>query len=1160
MTIYWGSAISVAFFLAVAAFSNRYLNFQGPTWYLFLTMMGSLGLTSSALFYYLQNKWTERRARKQEEAAAAAAGGGAGAAPAAVGAAPEPGESQHWIKEANNRLAQSRPGVGIENLPMIFVAGDRGTAKTSTILNSGLEPELLAGQIYQDNAIAPTRGANIFFARETVFVEAGGALMASPSAWKDLIKKLRPGRLKTIGKSTQAPRAVLVCFDLEAFTRQGASDAITAAARYLHDRLGEISQELGISFPVYVLFTRADRLPFFAEFVGNLTLEEAGQVVGVTLPLRSTVGGVYAEAETQRLSGAFNALFYSFADQRLRLLPREIDPMKIPGTYEFPREFRKLRAMLVQFLVDVGRPSQLRASPFLRGFYFSGVRPVQVQAAPAAPQPIAPQPAQEVGGGATRMFRVGFQEQQRAMQAYAQQWAAGTTKKVPQWLFLGHLFHDVILADTVSRAASGSSVRTSIARRVLLAAAAVFFLGYLGLLTISYFGNRALEREAILAAQSIGPGEAMGGAVPTEEGLRHLDELRQSLQKLTDYRRRGAPLWLRWGLYSGDAMLNPVRQVYYSKFRQLLFGGTQDQILSFLRTRPPVPGATDDYGYAYDSLKAYLLTTSEWERSRDASLQAFLGTALLDRWRAGRDQQIGDARRNLAKLQFDFYARDLQNGNPYAPAGDAPSIARARVYLWNFAGEDRIYRFLLSEAARTNPAMTFNGKFPGSSAVVTSTVEVAWAFTREGFKFMLDRIRKQNIGGEEWVLGPALGQRPDAATLEKGILDHYTQDYIDQWRRVLNGSNVNRYADARDASRKLDILTRNDAPLLALFWWTTYHTKLDEFPAIADKFKPVYMVVPFSTNPIYIGPTNAGYNNGLINLKGAVDRFANRDPDSERGMRDVAGQAEAITKQLSATFPPDREARIDRRTETLLLQPIQYVYDLVGADLRSSGQRFCIAFGGLTNKFPFNPTAVPEVTLAELADILQPPSGQLWTFYNNSLKSSIQCQNGLCTATNPQISPRFVRFLGDLMQFSRALYGDAGTEPNYRYTLRPEQNARLEAFNVTINGESVLLRPPSGRQFVWPGTGMRSFKLGLRLTGGGELPGPEFEGLWAVFRFFADANRTARSGTGNIFEWDLTQGKSQQTALNYRFFVDTNPAVFSKDFLSTLRCIGPLAR
>jgi len=40
---------------------------------------------------------------------------------------------------------------------------------------------------------------------------------------------------------------------------------------------------------------------------------------------------------------------------------------------------RKLRKVVVQFLVDLARPSQLNVNPFLRGFYFSGVRPTVIE-------------------------------------------------------------------------------------------------------------------------------------------------------------------------------------------------------------------------------------------------------------------------------------------------------------------------------------------------------------------------------------------------------------------------------------------------------------------------------------------------------------------------------------------------------------------------------------------------------------------------------------------------------------------------------------------------------------------------------------------------------------------------------------------------------------
>ena len=56
------------------------------------------------------------------------------------------------------------------------------------------------------------------------------------------------------------------------------------------------------------------------------------------------------------------------------MLDRENDPANVTGVYEFPREFGKLRKNLNQYLVELCKPSQLSANPYLRGFYFTGIR------------------------------------------------------------------------------------------------------------------------------------------------------------------------------------------------------------------------------------------------------------------------------------------------------------------------------------------------------------------------------------------------------------------------------------------------------------------------------------------------------------------------------------------------------------------------------------------------------------------------------------------------------------------------------------------------------------------------------------------------------------------------------------------------------------------
>ena len=497
---------------------------------------------AACLWYFWQRKKAER---------AAAAGESAEAGPA--------GEVDVFVKEAEARLAGAGQGGKLGGQPVIFVLGEAGSTKTSTVVHSGLEPELLAGQVYQNNNITATRGANLWFARKAVLVEAGGRLLGEPALWKRLIARLRPGKFGSVmGKGGQAPRAAVVCFDGEIFSRPGAAETVTAAGRNLRARLGEISETFGINLPVYVLFTKMDRVPFFADYVRNLTSEEAQQVFGATVPMRAAGAGVYGEEETARLSALFEELFRSLCAHRPEFLARENDPGKLPGCYEFPREFRKARALAVEFLVDLCRPSQLTVGPFLRGFYFSGVRPVIVTEAPAAPRVERQQT--ETASAATGMFRVG------GAQAAAPQAApAGVPRKVPQWLFLSHFFNDIVLADRTAMGASGASTKTGFLQRLLLMGAALLCLILIAGFTVSFFRNRALAGNAVEAARGISAAESSGMNLPSADALKRLETLRQSLETLSVYHREGAPWSYRWGLYVGDDLLPEVRRAYLDR-------------------------------------------------------------------------------------------------------------------------------------------------------------------------------------------------------------------------------------------------------------------------------------------------------------------------------------------------------------------------------------------------------------------------------------------------------------------------------------------------------------------------------------------------------------------------------------------------------------------
>jgi type VI secretion system protein ImpL len=367
-------------------------------------------------------------------------------------------------------------------------------------------------------------------------------------------------------------------------------------------RLQEVSQLLGISFPVYVLFTKLDRISFFSDFVRGMSKDEASEVLGATLPLRSLSAGVYADEETRRLTKAFDEIFYSLAERRIVLLPREHEGDKLPGIYEFPRELRKLRTLLVQFLVDLAHPSHLGTNPFLRGFYFTGVRPVVVDDVVAAPAALTEVAEAEPGGGATQIFRgVGAQVQQAPVVM-----RSGGSRRVPQWVFLTSLFNDVLAKDRVALATSGSSSHVNLLRRIALGTAVFVALLCVTGFVVSFLRNRSLETRVQEAVADLSTLDTGTNQVAGLGDLKKLDNLRSELVDLSDYRENGPPLSLRWGLYEGDQIYPDAKRVYFERFRRLLFAETQKRVtnnLEALAGKSATNAPNDSYQKNYDELK-----------------------------------------------------------------------------------------------------------------------------------------------------------------------------------------------------------------------------------------------------------------------------------------------------------------------------------------------------------------------------------------------------------------------------------------------------------------------------------------------------------------------------------------------------------------------------
>jgi type VI secretion system protein ImpL len=294
-------------------------------------------------------------------------------------------------READRRLSKQGKG-SLSDLPLYLLAGAPGAGKTTTFLAADLSSELIAGQAHRETTVLPTSFCNFWFASESVFVEAGGRFFTEDVRdWRILAEELC-GNHSVLGKLSSGThrnggiKCVVWFCDVATFLGVPDPARISNLARKVKERLLVLAQAMGSSFPVYVVFTKADNLPHFADFFHHLPESDERQILGVTLEASNLPGGteIYADAQTKRLLEPFNALYLQLAAKRLRLLSRETAKNRSAGIYEFPREVKRVRDSLLQFLVEAFRPNPLQPSPLLRGFYFTGVRELPAAAISAA--------------------------------------------------------------------------------------------------------------------------------------------------------------------------------------------------------------------------------------------------------------------------------------------------------------------------------------------------------------------------------------------------------------------------------------------------------------------------------------------------------------------------------------------------------------------------------------------------------------------------------------------------------------------------------------------------------------------------------------------------------------------------------------------------------
>src|SRR4051812_31626955 len=380
---------------------------------------------------------------------------------------PPAGSPEAILAAARAQLTTARHVVNPKfgSLPVLLVVGPENSAKTTVVVRSGMEPELLAGDVFRGDTVTPTEAINTWYSQNTVIVEAGGRYINDPPAWARLIRALRPRSLASaLTGRAQPPRLAIVCFPCDEFYKPGSGETVPAVARAVRARLGEAAKAFGVQLPTYVFFTKLDSIAYFDAFVRNLADAEAREPLGSGVLPDDGGAGTYADRVTPRLERSFEELYASLAERRVSALSREHAAEYKPGAYEFPREFAKLKPLAVDFIREIGRPSELEVSPVLRGFYFTGVQAVFV-APPAHENVAAVAAAARPAMSAKSATAVFTPPVAGVIASPIGAPPSGPARKVPRWDFLPQLLREVVFGDEAAVRVTAAGARVGFWRR-----------------------------------------------------------------------------------------------------------------------------------------------------------------------------------------------------------------------------------------------------------------------------------------------------------------------------------------------------------------------------------------------------------------------------------------------------------------------------------------------------------------------------------------------------------------------------------------------------------------------------------------------------------------------------------------------------------------------
>jgi type VI secretion system protein ImpL len=931
----------------------------------------------------------------------------------------------------------------VYQLPWYMFIGAPGTGKSTALSSSGLRFPLR--EKLGDEAIGGvggTRHCDWWFTEDAVLVDTAGRFTtqdsdapADESAWTgflELLRKYRPRR---------PLNGLIVTLSAADLVRQDDA-ARDAHIRTIRSRLTELSERLGVRFPVYVVVTKCDLLAGFTEFFDDLGDAERKQVWGITFALDESPG---AGAALAAFPAEFDALGTRLQARVLNRMQRETDVQRRARIYGFAQQFAGLQPALGRFLEGTFRGTRFEASPLLRGLYFtSGTqhgRPID-----------------------------------RAISAIAQ--SLGLRREVAynreasgRAYFINGLLKDVVIAESGLVGANARFERCSAwLRRGALAAVGVALMLALAGMAVSYQRNRAYVAEFDRQTQHVRQLARDANAAADPLAILPLLDAARALPG--GYADAGKPVpWLtRLWLYQGDKLGQEARVTYRRLLDQTLLP------LAVGKLAQELGSDSASEAYRYEALRAYLMLGDA--RHFDAgTLRAHVVPALA-----------GDASPTQRSALDAHLAAlfDRTHFDPSLPLDDA-LIKSARARLAELPLSQRIGNRVDGELAQANLAAFSVSAAAGPNAPLLLrrasgaplTTGVAGIYTRAGYAryAQLRDAALADVAKDAWVLGrDDVAPTPEGVAALRAALDaRYFNAYIQAWDGLLDDVTVVPVTALADGARIANELSAADSPLRKLIVAAARETTLasnssgkqNATTPVAEHFQALHQLAGKPGDAASLDREFAPLKDAAVYLDAA---------DAARRMGQPAPAGDALGK-----------LRLASQTSPAPLTPVAASLAAAGTALMEGGERARLntlwngsagplCHRALDGRYPFVHGSARDVAADDFGKLFA-PGGLIDDFFQKNLAALVDTSTPVWqwrAGTPPAGMPRDA-----LAQFQRAaqirdaFFHDGGHEMSIRFRVKAlSVDPSATRLNLDIDGQQLALKPDGLQSMLlqWPGT------------------------------------------------------------------------------------------